>query len=176
MMCTCVFPFKGHSHAEFEDPNIINEKTCIQINKYMQIRYINMSTHMVKYTCASLFLFWRWFCISFGSWEAVFCVVDPWWSYKALLTGVGLEKKKTERVRTQQLTEIFETCTTYNLRTAQCLLSGTFSQAPTVYTGETISHVCITDKYPGCCEHSLFLFKLGKNKESEVLEQHETHY
>lgn len=59
---------------------------------------------MVGYTCAFSFLFWCWFWISFGSWEAIFCVVDPWWSYKALLTAVGLKGKKREEKESQNCT------------------------------------------------------------------------
>lgn len=65
------------------------------IFKYMQRRYINMNI-MVIFTCTFSFLFWCRFWISFGSWEAIFCVVDPWWRYKALLTAAGLEEKETK--------------------------------------------------------------------------------
>lgn len=73
----------------------LNTNTCSSVHhmciyQYMQRRYINM----VSYTCAFSFLFWCWFWIRFGSWEAIFCVVNPWWSYKALLTAMALEEKK----------------------------------------------------------------------------------
>lgn len=74
--------------------NLHVRKTHVHIYKYMQSRYRNVSTHKVIYTCAFSFLFWCRFWISFGSWEAIFCVIDPWWGYKALLTAGGEEKQK----------------------------------------------------------------------------------
>lgn len=52
-------------------------------------------------TCTFSFLFWCRLCSSFGSWEAVFSVVDPWWGYKALLTAM----EGGENVRVKQLQE-----------------------------------------------------------------------
>lgn len=47
--------------------------------------------------------------------------------------------------------------------------------AISVYSDETVWNACIADKYPSGSENSLFLLKLGENKEGQVLEQHEAH-
>lgn len=59
-----------------------------------------------------LFIFWCWFWSSFGSWEAIFCVVNPWWSYKALLTAVTGGKNAAKKKKKRKSPTVEEHCET----------------------------------------------------------------
>lgn len=148
-----IFPFEATARQRFQDPNlnIINLHVCkhMCISKYMQRRYINMSIDMVLYTCSFSFLFWCWFWISFGSWEAIICVVDPWWSYKALLTAVGLEGKKNTKLEPhiQSNSKIHFELASFKIYSMHSIWAiRTFCQAPTMYSDETVWNGCIADK------------------------------
>lgn len=88
------------------------------------------------------FLFWCRFWISFGSWEAIFCVVYPWWSYKALLTAVG---GKTDNVRSIAIKKYLKHASTEYFRMHK--FPETCGQAPPMHSGKTACRRGVVSTY-----------------------------
>lgn len=178
-------PFEGHSQAEFLVSQLEhNGFACVQTHVHIQI--YAKKVHKYEYSYSFIYIH---FLISF-----LVLVLNQLWILRGhflccrslmklqgtpYCSGVVGGEKKTElelyiHSSSKKHFELSSFKIYFSIQSIWAVWA--CCQAPTTCSDETVWNGCPADKYPGGAENSLFLLHLGKNKESEVLEQHEAHY